>query len=394
MRFSKARCEYLKNSMNVQRQPDSYGRSANPNYHGQRSQAPRKSIKQVIIKVMAYILLGAIGLGSGVFVYILNLSDEFKYVYTPFIDNGDYEPIDIGSYDNYDMNGDTASSWQDGGHTSVYVDPEHPIKKVKQKDRDVENILVFGVDARGSSDVKCRADAIMIVSIDKKTDTIKLISLMRDTGVTIEGRSKIDKLNHSYMYGGVGLLINTINDNFGFDIQRFVMLDFNSSTKVIDAVGGIELEITAGEAKYANMSIEEQNQLMNKNVPYLSHGGYQTLNGVQAVAWSRIRKLDSDYVRSSRQRTLAFALMTKISSYSKLQQMTLVEDMAGMFETNMTSVDLIRVGSSVLEILNNRTEYRMPADGMFTVQQNPWMMIVDWNKQIPELHQFIWGESK
>ena len=127
-------------------------------------------------------------------------------------------------------------------------------------------------------------------------------------------------------------------------------------------------------------------------MPYLTHGGYQTLDGIQAVAWSRIRKLDSDYVRSGRQRTLAFALMTKVSSYSTLQQMSLVEDMAGMFETNMTSIDLIRVGSSVLDILDNRTEYRVPADGLFTVQQNPWMMIVDWNRQIPELHQFIWGE--
>lgn len=72
--------------------------------------------------------------------------------------------------------------------------------------------------------------------------------------------------------------------------------------------------------------------------------------------------------------------------------MSLVEDMAGMFETNMTSIDLIRVGSSILDILDNRTEYRVPADGLFTVQQNPWMMIVDWNRQIPELHQFIWGE--
>lgn len=358
--------------------------------------APQKSLGKravgVLLKSLLYIVIGAFGLGAGIFSYILNITDGFRHVITPFVKAEDYEPIEIGSLDSFDMSGDTTSSWQDGGHTSVYVDPDHPIKKVKQKDRDVENILVFGIDARGSGEVQSRADAIMIVSIDKKTDTIKLISLMRDTGVTIEGRSKTDKLNHSYTYGGVGLLINTINENFGLDIQRFVMLDFSSSTKVIDAVGGIELEITAGEAKYANMSIEEQNQLLNKNVPYLTHGGYQTLDGIQAVAWSRIRKLDSDYVRSGRQRTLAFALMTKVSSYSTLQQMSLVEDMAGMFETNMTSIDLIRVGSSVLDILDNRTEYRVPADGLFTVQQNPWMMIVDWNRQIPELHQFIWGE--
>ena len=382
----------MNNRVNSKRLSATQGRSSTATM----TPAPQKSLGKravgVLLKSLLYIVIGAFGLGAGIFSYILSISDGFRHVITPFVKAEDYEPIEIGSLDSFDMSGDTTSSWQDGGHTSVYVDPDHPIKKVKQKDRDVENILVFGIDARGSGEVQSRADAIMIVSIDKKTDTIKLISLMRDTGVTIEGRSKTDKLNHSYTYGGVGLLINTINENFGLDIQRFVMLDFSSSTKVIDAVGGIELEITAGEAKYANMSIEEQNQLLNKNVPYLTHGGYQTLDGIQAVAWSRIRKLDSDYVRSGRQRTLAFALMTKVSSYSTLQQMSLVEDMAGMFETNMTSIDLIRVGSSVLDILDNRTEYRVPADGLFTVQQNPWMMIVDWNRQIPELHQFIWGE--
>ena len=216
---------------------------------------------------------------------------------------------------------------------------------------------------------------------------------MRDTGVKIEGKSSTDKLTHAYAYGGVGLLINTINDNFGLDIQRFVMLDFGSSADVIDMVGGIEIDVTAGEVKYANQGILEENRLLGKDCPLLSHEGKQLLNGIQATSWARIRSLDSDYVRSGRQRTLALALIKKVADYGRVDQAALLEDSAGMFETNMTAMDIMRVALDTIDVLDNVKEYRAPADGMFHVQDNPWMMIVDWDTQLADLHRFIWGEA-
>lgn len=362
--------------------------------NNQSNENERKSSKKtIVIKVVCYILVALLGLGIGSFSYLYKVLGGFIFVNTPFVSADDYETIDIGALDDVEISdGDTTSSWADGGHTRVYVNEDFPIKKVAQKDKDVENILVFGVDSRGSDDYKCRADAIMIVSLDKNTNCVKLISLMRDTGVTIEGRSSTDKLTHSYAYGGVGLLINTINDNFGLDIQRFVMLDFNSSANIIDLVGGVTIDVQAGEVKYANHSINEQNMLLNSNTELLSHAGAQSLNGIQAIAWSRIRYLDSDFVRSSRQRVLATALMQKVANMGRLDQMALLEDSAGMFETNMTSVDLMRVGLDAVDLLGTMKEYRVPVDGMYTVQSNPWMMLVDWERQLDELHAFIWEE--
>lgn len=353
---------------------------------------PKKSIRKIIIRILIYFLIAVIGLGTGALKYGLDIFGE-TFVSTPFVKAEDYKPIDIGSLDDVDLNGNTASSWSDGGHTRVFVDPEFPIKEVAQKDKNVENILVFGVDSRGSDDIQCRADAIMIVSLNDNTKEIKLVSLMRDTGVTIEGRSSLDKLGHSYAYGGVGLLINTINDNYGMDIQRFVMLDFNSSSQVIEQIGGIELEVKSQEVKYANINIDEQNALFGTNVAYLTHEGYQTLSGVQAVAWARIRYSDSDFVRTSRQRTLVYALMQKVSSLGRMEQLAVLEDIAGLFETNMNSIDLVRVGTSGTALIKNMSEYRVPEDGLYSVQQSPWMMIVDWEKQVAALHEYIWGES-
>lgn len=352
----------------------------------------KKSKKKIVIRIMVYFLIGLVGIGVGAIKYGLDIFGP-TFVPTPFVKAEDYKPIDIGSLDDYDLDGNTSSPWMEGGHTSVYVDENFPIKQVKQKDKDVENILVFGIDSRGSDDIKCRADAIMIVCLDHNSKEIKLISLMRDTGVTIDGRSSLDKLGHSYSYGGVGLLINTINDNFGLDIQRFIMLDFNSSAQVIDKIDGIELDIKSEEVKYANQNIDAQNVLIGTNTPYLTHSGYQTLSGTQAVAWARIRHSDSDFVRTSRQRILVSALMQKVARLDKAKQLAMLEDLAGLFETNMNSIDLIRVGTSGTDLIKNITEYRVPQDGLYSVQQNPWMMVVDWENQLAALHEYIWGES-
>jgi LCP family protein required for cell wall assembly len=191
--------------------------------------------KRYIIRVVAAVL----GLIIGAFLYFVYIFGG-TYVPIPIVSEDEYETIAL-SNDGSLTGGDVSSDWTQGGHTRLYYNPDHPIIKVEQKDPNVENILVFGIDSRGVNDYKCRTDAMIIVSINKKLHTVKLISLMRDTGVYIgdtadTAKTNLDKLNAAYAYGGVGLMINTINRSFGLDIQRFVMLDFGSSADLIDLV--------------------------------------------------------------------------------------------------------------------------------------------------------------
>ena len=160
---------------------------------------------------------------------------------------------------------------------------------------------------------------------------------------------------------------------------------------VIDLVGGVDIDVSPDEVKYANYVITEMNTLVKDPAPLLTTGGTQTLSGVQAIGWSRIRYLDSDFVRTSRQRTVATALIAKVSEMNYLQQMALVEDSTGMFETNMQTLDLARVGLDGMGGAKNIEEYRLPEDNLYTVQDNPWMMIVDMDTQVERLHDFIWG---
>ena len=87
------------------------------------------------------------------------------------------------------------------------------------------------------------------------------------------------------------------------------------------------------------------------------------------------------------------ALMKKVAAQNRIKQLSILGDSAGMFETNMTQADLLRVGSAAIGLVGNIVEYRIPDDGLYTVQENPWMMIIDWAKQIPKLHEYIWGRS-
>ena len=358
------------------------------------SKSDSKPKKKMRWSTRIRIFCAVFGLIVGAFLYFYFVLGK-TYVNIPIISSKDYSTIEM-SGDGSLTGGDVTSAWKDGGHTRVYFNPKHPIIEVEQKDPNVENFLVFGIDSRKVNDYKCRSDAMIVVSVNKSNNTVKLTSLMRDTGVYIgdtdeTANKKLDKLNAAYAYGGVGLMINTINRNFDLDIQRFVMLDFTSAANIIDLCGGVDITVSSAEVKYANEFIAYQNKWTGSSSPNIQSSGRQTLNGTQAIAWSRIRYLDSDFVRTSRQRTIAQALIEKVADMNYFDQMRLLEKSTGMFETNMRPVDLSRVALQGVKGADTLTQYRVPEDNMFTVQSNPWMMKIDFEQTKIRLHNFIWG---
>jgi len=343
------------------------------------------------VRMFLIVVLGLI-LGCAVYVFWM-----FGGTYTSVDVVTEEEYNNLGELEDDAISGSDLAAWEDGGHTPVYYNPNHPIIKVEQKDKYVENILVFAVDARSEADYKCRSDAMIVVSINKRDKSIKLMSIMRDSGVYIgdtdsTASTTLDKINAAYRYGGVGMMINTINRNFDLDIQRFVMFDFSSAADVIDLVGGVDIEVSAEEIPYANGFIEEDNALNGTDSPLITEAGLQTLDGIQAVSWARIRYLDSDFVRTARQRTIAQAIMQKVKGMNVIEQLRLFHNSAGMFETNMITLDLFRVALSAIGYTDNIVESRVPSDGLYTVQSNPWMMIIDFEAQNQVIRDFIWGE--
>lgn len=341
-------------------------------------------------RVAGYSLLAIAGLLVGFFAYVFILLGQPLRTNIDIVSS--FEPMFLDSVQLSEDEG-TVVPWEEGGRTRVYVHEKFPIKEVAQKDPDIESILVFGVDARGSSNVVCRADSLIVVTIDRKHGSIKLTSILRDTRVDLAGRSKPDRINAAYAYGGVGLLINTINETFELDIQRFAMFDFWSASSLIDSLGGVDVAVAAQEIPFLNSSLAEMNELTGQSEEMLIIAGKQHLSGLQAIAWARIRQLDSDYRRTSRQRTVMMALINKYSTASLSSLIALTNNGLSAFETNMSHTDMLRLAFNSLPASAEVREYRVPEDGMYEVNPDPWMMIVDFDKQVPALQAFIYGDE-
>lgn len=345
-------------------------------------------------RIVGYVLLALAGLATGLLIYIFILLGQPLRAQINIVDPAALKSVSLDNVQITEASGD-AVSWDQGGRTRVYVHPDFPIKKVLQKDKDVENILVFGVDSRETSQVVCRADSMIIVTINRSQKAIKLTSIMRDTLVDIEGRSDPDRINAAYAFGGVGLLVNTINENMDLDIQSFAMFDFWSAANLIDSLGGIELDISTAEIPYLNKNLTEQNRLTPNAAQSteVTAAGKQQLNGAQAIAWARIRALDSDYIRTSRQRMVMMALIGKYTNASISSLIGLTSSGLTTFETNMNNSDMFRIGINSLPLTGQLQEYRVPEDGFYMVNPDPWTMIVDWDRQTAALHEFIWGKQ-
>lgn len=201
----------------------------------------------------------------------------------------------------------------------------------------VRNILLIGVDKEkgGSS----RSDSIMIASVNKKTGQITVVSILRDTHVDVPGH-KESKINAAYAWGGANLLIQTIEQNFGIKIDDYATVNFEMFTALIDGLGGIEVEVTEDEADYINNRHKYGNEEKPETVP---SGESVHLSGYQALWYARIRKLDSDFNRTQRQRKVIAAIVEKakgnLNPAGIPELISTAKDVAPYVETTLSEGD-------------------------------------------------------
>ncbi|MDE5772641.1 MAG: LCP family protein [Ruminococcus sp.] len=177
----------------------------------------------------------------------------------------------------------------------------------------VKSVLIIGTDGR-SDDEQGRSDSMILLSFNSRTNEIILTSFMRDCYVNIQNYG-MDKLNAAYSYGGAELLMDTIENNFMVKIDDYITVNFVSFAGIIDAVGGIDIDVSDEEAhEINNILFSEVNQLMGDDqwADFLESGGKLHLNGKQALSYARIRYVgNSDFERTSRQREVFEKLIPK-----------------------------------------------------------------------------------
>lgn len=233
----------------------------------------------------------------------------------------------------------------------------------------VRSFLVIGTDGRTADD-RGRSDSMILVSLNSKTNQIIMTSFMRDCYVDIPDKGW-DKLNAAYSYGGPGLLIQTIENNFDVRIDDYVTIDFASFVSVVDSVGGIDINVSNEEAEEINVILmAEVNELMgdDRMADLLSSGGKLHLNGKQALAYSRIRHVgNNDFERTERQRRVMSLIIAKMKSFSPSIFKNLASDVLPDVSTNMSTLKSYLLSLRLPFALRySMKQIQIPAEGTYS----------------------------
>lgn len=233
----------------------------------------------------------------------------------------------------------------------------------------VTNVLLIGNDSReGGEDG--RSDAMILLSISNETKTIHMTSLLRDMYVEIPGHDG-NRLNAAYAYGGPTLLCETIEQNFGIEVNRYVLVNFQAFAALVDAVGGIDLEVTNEEVQWINAYLNEYNLLEGREMTtdYLdtSLSGEIHLNGPQALAYSRNRYIGTDFGRTERQRKVLNAVIKKLPLAFATNQNELISELFPNLTTNLTQPEVFRLSMDAGKLLSYEiVQTVIPAEGTYS----------------------------
>lgn len=222
-------------------------------------------------------------------------------------------------------------------------------EEVAENLSDYRNIAIFAVDSREDDYGKGnRSDGIIVASINNKTKEVKLISVYRDTYVQIN--NSLDKITHAYSYGEAPLAIGTLNTNLDLNIKEFVSVNFDAVAEAVDAIGGVEVEITAAEMQIMNEKyIWHTNEVTGKKSKNITKIGLQTLDGVQAVSYCRVRGTEGgDYKRTERIREVLMKIVDKLKTKSIGEIDNFLNVVLPKVYTNITAGEIIGMVPSAL----------------------------------------------
>lgn len=231
------------------------------------------------------------------------------------------------------------------------------------------NILLLGIDFLKEG--QQRSDSMMVASFGY--NSLRLTSIMRDTMVTIPGQPGLHKINSAFSYGGAEMAMRVVNETFGLNITNYICIDFSSMVDLVDAIGGIDIEVEAGELQQLNsIAYNTYKKIIAVNPDKYAHyaasqpytqAGELHLNGLFATGYARIRQIDSDYMRASRQRRVLSAVLKQVREriWDPNMYAGLYNVLKDSVSTNLSWVELISLGEKALVAGKMETD-RMPHD--------------------------------
>ena len=285
-------------------------------------------------------------------------------------------------------------------------------------DEDVLNILLIGTDERteavndadafthlnqldGAEDTTefsddARADSMILVSMDIKDHVIRLVSIERGTGVPIllDGyEDQYDWITHTFRYGGPKLTMKTVEECYNIEVDHFVRVNFNSFVQIVNAVGGVDIDITEMEAKALNWEVPSNSMLIVNHVdPGLNH-----FDGYTALQYARLRKIDNDWKRVERQRTVIEAVLDQVKNASVMELDNLLNTLLPLIQTNFTKTEIAALLVQLPGFLGcDVQQMSLPLQGTYGVRtgmDDRLMYDPDWVVNIKALQDFLYNDK-
>lgn len=270
-----------------------------------------------------------------------------------------------------------------------------------RNEKGVKNILVLGIDSRKVSSTKSRSDVMIILTINENTKKLVMSSIMRDTYVSIPGKSTNTKINAACAYGGAPLAVKTVESTFGIKIDNFIVVNFYSFMDIVDALGGVDVEINNSEKKYVNMYIREinrKNGLSLENGQLTKTGKSVHLTGKQAMGYVRVRYSgNGDYERTERQREVMEQIIKKARTAKYGELIDILDSVTENIATDMTSMELIGYAANAGKYLNYDIEQlRIPVNGTYKggIYKGAWVLRIDFKKNRDALYKAVFGSAE
>lgn len=246
----------------------------------------------------------------------------------------------------------------------------------KSEEKSINNILLLGIDKEENA-----SDSIIVVSIDNKNKNIKLCSIMRDSYIYF-GEGKINKINYAYHYGGAVLAIKAINENYDLDIKHYIKVNFEQLVNIVDAIGGIEIELKEEELPYLGNEVKR--------------AGISKLDGMEALYYSRIRRVgNNDYERTQRQRIVLQAIFNRVKELPVTKYEALLQEICSSIETSLDEFTILSLSQKIIGYGRDKIqETRVPYDDLKYDDYIDDVYYLRWDKKksVQRLHEFIYSE--
>lgn len=283
-------------------------------------------------------------------------------------------------------------------YAKMNYQPLESLAGAPMKEQGVVNILLIGNDSRENAE-DGRSDAMILLSISNKTKKIYMTSLLRDMYVEIPGHNN-NRLNAAYSYGGAELLMETVEQNLDITVNRYVLVNFEAFANLVDAVGGVDLELTSEEIEYVNGYLVEYNMLFDRaeGTDYMdtSQSGMVHLNGPQALAYCRNRYLGTDFGRTERQRKVLSAVIQKLPTALLTNPGELIGGLMPNLTTNLTQGECFYLSLMAYKLLTYEiVQTSIPLEGTYknATIRSMSVLEVDFEANKAYLKENIYGES-